>query len=237
MLIAKSARKTFGPVVALEGLDLDVRAGEIVCLLGANGAGKTTTLNLFMGFIEPDSGEVTVGGISPGPSKAAARKQIAYIPENVALYPALTAVENLAYFDRLAGHKRNSSELESILIEAGLDTDQIRRPVSGFSKGMRQKVGLAIGFAKNAKALLLDEPMSGLDPKAASEFTSRLEKFRDSGCAVLIATHDIFRAKECASRIGIMRGGQLVEMINAASVDASEIERIYLNHMQAERAA
>lgn len=237
MLTAKSARKTFGSVVALEGLDLEVSAGETVCLLGANGAGKTTTLNLFMGFIEPDSGEVSVGGVSPGNDTVSARKQIAYIPENVALYPALNAVENLAYFDRLTGRKRSRTELEQLLIDAGLNADQINRPVSGFSKGMRQKVGLAIAFAKDAKALLLDEPMSGLDPKAASEFTARLAKFREDGCAVLIATHDIFRAKECASRIGIMRDGKLVEVIDAASVDAAEIERIYLAHMHEGQAA
>ena len=97
---------------------------------------------------------------------------------------------------------------------------------------MRQKVGLATAFAKNAKALLLDEPMSGLDPKAASEFTQRLARFRDAGCAVLIATHDIFRAKACASRIGIMRSGRLVEMIDADVMDAAAIERLYLAHMQ-----
>ena len=124
-----------------------------------------------------------------------------------------------------------------MLREAGLGEEQMHRPVSGYSKGMRQKVGLAIAFAKEAKALLLDEPMSGLDPKAASEFTARLGAFRDQGCAVLLATHDIFRAKECASRIGIMRAGRMVEVIEAATVDAAEIERIYLKHMHADLAA
>ena len=237
MLTAQSARKTFGSVIALEGLDLEVQAGETVCLLGANGAGKTTTLNLFMGFIQPDSGQVSVGGVSPASNLAAARRQIAYIPENVSLYPKLTAVENLAFFDRLTGRKRNRSDLESLLVEAGLDSAELHRPVSGFSKGMRQKVGLAIAFAKEAKALLLDEPMSGLDPKAASEFTARLAAFRSAGCAVLIATHDLFRAKECATRIGIMRAGKLVELIDAADVDAAEIERIYLSHMHEDQAA
>lgn len=237
MLVADSVRKTYASVVALEGLDLVVNAGETVCLLGANGAGKSTTLNLFMGFTKPDAGHVHVGGVSPLSDPLAARRQIAYIPENVALYPQLSGLENLAYFDRLSGQPARREELESVLLEAGLKRDQVDRPVSGYSKGMRQKVGLAIAFAKQAKALLLDEPMSGLDPKAASEFTARLSQFRAQGCAVLLATHDIFRAKECASRIGIMRAGRLVEMMDAAQVDAAEIERIYLSHMQEDRVA
>lgn len=236
MLSARSVRKTFSNAVALECLDLHVESSEILCLLGANGAGKTTTLNLFMGFISPDSGEVLVGGVSPVENAAEARRQIAYIPENVALYPNLTGLENLAYFDRLAGHDRQRDELSAMLAQAGLGADDSNRPVAGFSKGMRQKVGLAIAFAKGAKALLLDEPMSGLDPTAASEFTARLGAFRDTGCAVLMATHDIFRAKECATKIGIMRAGKLVELIDAASVDAAQIERIYLSHMHEEAA-
>lgn len=237
MLVAKNARKTFGSVTALEGLDLTVEAGEIVCLLGSNGAGKTTTLNLFLGFIAPDSGEISVGDVSPTANPEKARKQVAYIPETVSLYPALSGLENLEYFDRLAGHNKSRNELSDILVTAGLQSDQIKLPVSGYSKGMRQKVGLATAFAKGATALLLDEPMSGLDPKAASEFTQRLSRFREQGSAVLIATHDIFRAKECASRIGIMRSGKLVEMIEAAKVDATEIERIYLAHMHEDQAA
>lgn len=231
MLVAEAARKTFGSVVALEGLNLCVEEGKTVCLLGANGAGKTTTMNLFLGFIAPDSGEVRVAGVSPNEQPGLARKSLAYIPENVALYPALTGFENLRFFDQLCGHDRKDNELLEILVEVGLTREQIERPVTGYSKGMRQKVGLAIAFAKGAKALLLDEPMSGLDPKAASEFTARVRKFQEAGCAVLIATHDIFRAKECASQIGIMRSGRLVELIDATQVDAQEIERIYLNHM------
>ena len=237
MLNAESVSKTFGATVALEALDLSVDAGETVCLLGANGAGKTTTMNLFLGFIAPDSGSVSVGGVNPADQPALARQQIAYIPENVALYPALTGLENLRYFDRLCGHERDDKFLTEQLEAAGLDKSQINRAVAGYSKGMRQKVGLAIAFAKGAKSLLLDEPMSGLDPKAASEFTARIGSFQEAGCAVLIATHDIFRAVECASRIGIMRAGRLMELIDANQVDAREIERIYLSHMHEDLAA
>jgi ABC-2 type transport system ATP-binding protein len=237
MLVAENVRKTFGDVVALEGLNLTVGAGQAVCLLGANGAGKTTTMNLFMGFHAPDAGQISVGGMSPAEDSRSTRRLLAYIPENVALYPALTGLENLRFFDELCGHQRETQALEQILLDAGLTSDQISRPVSTYSKGMRQKVGLAIAFAKEAKALLLDEPMSGLDPKAASEFIARIRSFKQAQCAVLIATHDIFRAKECASQIGIMRAGKLVELIDAETVDAQEIERIYLKHMREELAA
>ncbi|GAB5415004.1 MAG: ABC transporter ATP-binding protein [Congregibacter sp.] len=237
MLLAQAARKTFDNLVALEGLDLEVKAGETLCLLGANGAGKTTTMNLFMGFYAPDSGSVSVAGVSPTQDPATARQQLAYIPENVALYPNLTGLENLRFFDELAGHKRDADALVKILVDAGLTAEQTARPVASYSKGLTQKVGLAIAFAKEARALLLDEPMSGLDPKAASEFTARIREFQASGCAVLIATHDIFRAKECASKIGIMRAGRLMELMDASQVGAQEIERIYLNHLHEDIAA
>ncbi|MBO6765923.1 ABC transporter ATP-binding protein [Maricaulis sp.] len=234
MLHADRATKRYGTVTALDALNLRVEPGETVCLLGANGAGKTTTLNLFLGFAEPDEGAVRVDGIDPAREPEKARRLIAYIPENVALYPALTGLENLAYFDRLSGHSQPPARLRELLVEAGLAEDQISRPVGGYSKGMRQKVGLAIAFAKEARILLLDEPMSGLDPKAASDFTARLKTFSAAGCAVLMATHDIFRAKECASRIGIMKSGTLVETIASAGVDANRIEQIYLDHMHAD---
>lgn len=237
MLNVTNATKRYGTVTALDSLDLTVEAGETICLLGANGAGKTTTLNLLLGFVAPDAGEVRVDGIDPAREPEKARKKIAYIPENVALYPLLSGLENLAYFDRLTGRRQSAATLRKLLLDSGLDEAQIQRPVAGYSKGMRQKVGLAIAFAKGAQALLLDEPMSGLDPKAASEFTAKLQAFSASGCAVLIATHDIFRAKECASRIGIMKGGRLVDMIASEGVDASRIEQIYLEHMHADAVA
>lgn len=234
MLTAQSINKRFGNITALNNLSLNVAPGEAVCLLGANGAGKTTTLNLFLGFMFPDSGEIRIAEQDPFQQPAAARQHMGYIPENVALYPRLSGLENLGFFDRIAGGKKSTGELRDLLKSFGLSDSQIQQRVGTYSKGMRQKVGLAIAFAKGAKALLLDEPMSGLDPKAASEFTVRLDGFKQSGCAVLMATHDIFRAKECATRIGIMKSGNLVEMIDAEAVGAAEIERIYLEHMHEE---
>lgn len=232
MLSASSVTRRFGAVTAVQDLTLSVESGELFCLLGANGAGKTTTINLFLGFLRPDSGTVTVGGIEPAADPKAARRQLAYIPENVALYPQLTGLENTRLFCHMGGNRLGDDALKALLTRAGLSLSQINRPISGYSKGMRQKVGLAIAYARGAKALLLDEPLSGLDPAAASDFCDELAKLREDGAAVLMTTHDLFRAKELGGTIGIMRGGHLIDVLKADAVDARQLERLYLQHMR-----
>lgn len=231
MLEARDLTKRYGSLVALDGLDLHVGPGEIVCLLGANGAGKTTTINLFFGFVEPTSGAAIVNGVEVASSPREARGQLAYIPEQVALYPQLSGLENLDYFVRLTGKKLSSENLLEYLHRAGLDTEFASRKAGSYSKGMRQKVGVAIALAKDAKALLLDEPLSGLDPSAANGLSRLLCELREDGRAIMMATHDVFRAKEIGNRIGIMKGGRLVDLLDAASLRADEIEHIYLSHM------
>ena len=231
VLEAKALTKNFGALRALDGLDLSVNEGEVVCLLGANGAGKTTAINLFLGFLEPSSGGAFVNGKNVGEAPLETKQQLAYIPEQVALYPQLSGVENLDYFLRLAGVRHSRAQLISILREAGLDDKAAGRRASSYSKGMRQKVGIAIALAKKANALLLDEPLSGLDPSAANALCVSLRHLRDEGRAILMATHDVFRAKEIGTRIGIMKAGKLVDSLDAATLDAGEIERIYLAHM------
>lgn len=231
LLEAKGLGKRFGTTVALTDFSLAVPEGEVVCLLGANGAGKTTTINLFLGFLSPDSGTALVDGINVAESPFEARKRLAYLPESVALYPKLTGLENMAFFDRLAGAERSGGELSTLLREAGLPDEAHNRRAATYSKGMRQKVGIAIAMARQARALLLDEPLSGLDPSAANGLGHLIRKLRDDGCAVLMATHDIFRAKEIGNRIGIMMRGKLVNVLDADSLDAREIEQIYLEHL------
>ena len=230
-LEARALRKSYGSLVALEGLDLSVPHGEVYCMLGANGAGKTTTINLFLGFHKPDSGVALIDGVNVQEDLTAARRRAAYLPETVALYDKLTGRENLAFFDRLAGQKHSADELSALLTEAGLADDAHDRRVGTYSKGMRQKVGIAIALAKGARALLLDEPLSGLDPSAASGLGEHIMALREKGCGVLLATHDIFRAKEVGDRIGIMMAGRLVNELDAKALDAKEIEEIYLRHL------
>ncbi len=230
-LKAQGLTKKFGVISALDNLNLEVGPSEIVCLLGANGAGKTTTINLFLGFLEPTSGAALVDGVNVREQPIEARKRLAYVPEQVALYPTLTGLENLDFFDRLSGARRSRRDLLALLARAGLPEEAARRRASVYSKGMRQKVGVAIALAKDARALLLDEPLSGLDPAAANEFCKLLHAMKGEGRAVLMATHDVFRAKEVGTRIGIMKAGRLVDLLDAHSLHAKEIEEIYLRHM------
>ena len=231
MLEARNLSKSFGAVNALSDLNLSVREGEILCLLGANGAGKTTTINLFLGFLEPSAGAALIDGVAAHRDPAGTKARLGYIPEQVALYPQLSGLENLDYFLRLAGVRAKKTELLQSLEGAGLERAAAGRKAGTYSKGMRQKVGIAVALAKKAPVLLLDEPLSGLDPAAANGLCGSLRQLRDSGRAILMATHDVFRAKEVGTRIGIMKGGRLVDQLAADTLDAREIEQVYLSHM------
>lgn len=231
MISTNNLTKKYGNQTALDNLNLNVNAGEIYCLLGANGAGKTTTINLLLGFIEPTSGSALINNINVQENAKTTKQYLAYIPENLILYPSLTAVENLDYFSGIAGKKLSTSQLEEFLSESGLQADAFNKRVSAFSKGMRQKVGIAIALAKDTKVLLLDEPTSGLDPQASNEFGILLQKLKDKGVATLMATHDLFRSKEIATKIGIMRNGQLKEEFIAKDISLLQLEEAYLNTM------
>jgi ABC-2 type transport system ATP-binding protein len=236
ILEARDLTKRYDQTLALDRLNLSVGAGEILCLLGANGAGKTTTINLFLGFTAPTSGEARVCGMNLPADPVSARRALGYVAEVVALYPALTGAENLAFFAELAGQNVDIARRDAILSQLRFPSEAIDRPAGQYSKGMRQKLGLAIALMKDAKAILLDEPLSGLDPAAANDLVAVLRDTAAQGVAMLVSTHDIFRAKELSSRIGIMRQGVLVDNIDPATLSASELESLYLTHM-AERAA
>jgi ABC-2 type transport system ATP-binding protein len=232
VLEAIKLKKTYGDYDALKGLDLKINAGDIYCLLGANGAGKSTTINLFLNFIDPTEGQAKVNGLDVTTHSLETKKYLAYIPETVMLYGNLTGLENLSYFAKLGGHSEyNDSDLRNFLKHVGLQDGAVEKRVSAYSKGMRQKVGVAIALAKQAKALLLDEPTSGLDPKASNEFSELLKQLQAGGAAILMATHDLFRAKETGTRIGIMREGRLMQQMTTDEVSHADLERIYLEHM------
>jgi ABC-2 type transport system ATP-binding protein len=228
MIEAKQLSKSYGGQIALQALDMNIKEGEIFALLGQNGAGKTTTINCFLGFVEPTSGEALIHGVSVSSNPLISKQYLAYIPETVMLYPNLSGIENLAFFSSLAGQNYSEEKLKGFLSKSGLQESAQKQRVGGYSKGMRQKVGIAIALAKKAKALFLDEPTSGLDPKASNEFSEILKELSGEGTAILMATHDIFRAKEVAHRIGIMKEGQLVSELSAADITANELEMLYL---------
>ncbi|SCB19544.1 ABC transporter ATP-binding protein [Cupriavidus alkaliphilus] len=217
----------------VDGLRLRVPRGCVYALLGGNGAGKTTTIDAILGFVPPAAGVVRVDGLSPLAEPIAVRRRVAYLPENVALYPYLSGVENLDYFCAMAGIALSRTEAAALLDGAGLAREAQDRRVGAYSKGMRQKVGLAIAEARSASLLLLDEPTSGLDPAAADDMAQRVRKAADAGMAVLMATHDLFHARQLADRIGILRAGVLVAEFDAATLDHLTLTAAYLAHARA----
>jgi ABC-2 type transport system ATP-binding protein len=232
MLEAINLSKHYNGNIALDSLNLKIKSGEIFCLLGTNGAGKTTTINLFLNFIDPTSGAAKIKGLDVTEHPLETKKYIAYIPEQVMLYRNLSGLENLEYFSALAGRDDYSrDQLFDFFRRVGLTVEVAGQRVSTYSKGMRQKVGVAIALAKQAEALLLDEPTSGLDPKAANEFAAILKEMSNEGVAVLMTTHDLFRAKESGTRVGIMKHGRLVATLNTNDIGHADLERIYLEHM------
>ncbi len=229
LLHVDAAVKRFGANTAVAGVSLELAAGEVVCLLGPNGAGKTTTLKMILGLETPSSGRVQVAGIDVAARSGDARRRMAYIPEQVALHEAFSGIENLRYFAALVGGSSHADDhLEACLERAGLQRDAWRRRLAGYSKGMRQKVGVAIALAKKAELLVLDEPTSGLDPKSASEFTSLIRNLAQGGAGVIMATHDLFRAKDMATRILILKDGRIVRTLDPNASTYRDVEEAYL---------
>jgi len=219
-------------VLALDHVSFAVQPKQIYAMLGANGAGKTTAINLFLNFIEPTEGEARIDGIATHKDPLQAKQKVAYVSENVMLYPNFTAVQNLDFFARLGGKTNYTKEdYRRVLLRVGLQEEAHNKRLKGFSKGMRQKSGIAIAILKDAPAILLDEPTSGLDPKAGFEFMQLLHTLREEGKAILMSTHDIFRAKEIADTVGIMKQGQLVMQRTAEELAGESLEDLYMAYM------
>jgi ABC-2 type transport system ATP-binding protein len=228
VLQAVQLGKQYNNTPALSNLNLSIEKGEIFCLLGQNGAGKTTTINLFLGFTNATSGKATINGVEVKPNDSATKKYVAYIPEVVQLYSNLNGIENLDFFSRLAGFKYSNNELMGFLSRAGLQLNAHKNRLDTYSKGMRQKVGIAIALAKNADVILMDEPTSGLDPKATAEFTKICKELATDGKTIFMATHDIFNAVNVGTRIGIMKQGALVHAVDTSNITAIELQQLYL---------
>lgn len=224
-----SITKRYGDKNAVDDLSLELEKGDVLCLLGPNGAGKTTTLKMILGLEPPTAGGVHVCGVDVARRPKEARRRMAYIPEMVALHEAFSGMENLRYFASLVGGADLSrTHLEDCLARAGLQKDAWDRRLSGYSKGMRQKVGVAIALAKGAELLVLDEPTSGLDPKSAFDFAALMKDVAAEGAGVIMATHDLFRAKDMGTHILILKEGRVVHEIDPASSSYEDIEKAYL---------
>jgi ABC-2 type transport system ATP-binding protein len=234
MLEAKDLTKKYEDgLLALDHLNFKVETGEIFCMFGANGAGKTTAINLFLGFIPPSEGTALIEGIDVVKEPLKSKEYVSFVSENVMLYDNFTAYQNLDYFSKLAG-KRNLAKAEyaHVMKQVGLQEEAFDMRTRNFSKGMRQKLGIAVAILKDAPNLILDEPTSGLDPKSGQEFLDLVMGLRSEGKSIFISSHDIFRAKYIADRVGFMLQGKLVMMKTKKELKGEDLNKLYVEYMQ-----
>ena len=211
----------------LRGISFAVKVGEVYALLGGNGAGKSTTLLSFLGFLPASAGSIRIDGKDVGSNVKTTRETIAYLPESASLYEHLNATENLIYFLQLAGVTINTSEINAALDQVSLKPEARKNKLKGYSKGMRQKVAIALAILRDTEILLLDEPTSGLDPSAIDEFHDLVRDLADAGKTILMVTHDIYGACQVADRIGLLHGGKLVGEFSAPENDRIETETVH----------
>lgn len=203
--------RRFGPVIALDALDLDVRAGEVFGLLGSNGAGKTTALRILCGLLEPNSGTVTIEGRDVAADPLAARRQFSFVPDGAPLYANLSPKQHLALVGRLHGVDEGRIESETLRLLAALDlAERIDDPVGGFSRGMRQKTALACAILPRPKLLILDEPLNGLDAPTTAVFKEVLRAWADRGGSVLYTSHLLDVAERVCDRVAVLHEGKLL---------------------------
>ncbi len=205
ILSLSNLTKRYGAGTVLDGVHLDLAAGERVALLGHNGAGKSTLMKLVLGLVPATEGRVEVAGHAPGSSVA--RALTAYLPENVAFHPSLTAREQLRHYLRLRG--ADPGEAGPLLDRVGL-ADAADRRIGAYSKGMRQRVGLAQALIGRPRLMVLDEPTSGLDPISRREFYALLDDLAASGTAILLSSHALSEVETKTDRIVILSKGRKV---------------------------
>jgi len=207
---AKGLTKRYGRVRAVESLDLTVRAGEVFGLLGPNGAGKTTTILMLLGLTEPTAGSVTVLGHDPLREPLQVKRLVGYLPDAVGFYDQLTARENLAYMARLAGIGRSErgERINRALTFVRLD-GAADRAVKGFSRGMRQRLGIADLLVKNCRIAILDEPTSGLDPQSTQELLEMIGSLSREGMTILLSSHLLSLVQSTCHRVALFSAGRV----------------------------
>ncbi|CAI9418728.1 putative ABC transporter ATP-binding protein NosF [Pleomorphomonas sp. T1.2MG-36] len=234
--LAISTRKLscrYGDFIALHPLNLDIPKGEVFGFLGHNGAGKTTTIQLLTTLLEPSSGEASVAGCDARRNVVQLRRQIGYLPENVRLYDTLSTRENLRFFASLSqiedAHERVEEVMDFLHIRELAD-----RRLSTFSKGMRQRVGLAQAIVHRPSVLFLDEPTSGLDPMGVRMLREVIERLNADGMTIFMNTHVLSEVARSCTSIGVLSHGRLVfhdriEAVSARYGDEAALEELYLS--------
>ncbi len=233
MIKAVGLSKSYGDKQALSPLNLTINAGEIFGLLGHNGAGKTTTVNLLTTLLEPSAGSLEVAGFDGSKNGANLRKSIGYLPENVQFYDNLTTMENLHFFARLSGLSKPEARIHEVLSYLNFSSHDHER-LGSFSKGMRQRVGIAQAILHEPQVLFLDEPTSGLDPIGVRELRDVIVSLnRDLGMTIFMNTHLLSEVSKTCTSIGVLRQGHLVyhDSLDATLLSfpsEESLEEIYL---------
>ncbi len=208
---AQNLRKQYGDRVVVDGVSISVNAGEVVGLLGPNGAGKTTTLSMLSGVIAPDSGRVSIAGYDLAAAPVKARSKLGLVPQSLALYPTLSALENLLFFGRMQGLSSRDAldRARGLLDEVGLG-DRSDDLVGEFSGGMKRRLNLACGMLHFPAAIMLDEPTVGVDPQSRGRIFAVIEAASQSGGAILYSTHYMEEAERLCNRIVLIDHGKIV---------------------------
>ncbi len=209
---ARGLTKRYGDVLAVDHLNLDVRPGEVFGLLGPNGAGKTTTILMLLGLSEPTDGHAEVAGFDPTRDPLEVKRRVGYMPDDVGFYGALTGRQNLRYTARLNGIDRRDVEgrLDALLEQVGL-RDVADRAVETYSRGMRQRLGLADALVKDPSVVVLDEPTTAIDPAGVAEVLDLIASIaRDRGAAVLLSSHLLHQVQQVCDRVAVFVGGRVV---------------------------
>ena len=228
MLIAQNLSVERSGKRVLKDISLHLEQGEVHALLGGNGAGKSTTLLTFLGFLSPLSGSVQVQGSTVSENPSAARQAIAYLPESASLYGHLNAYENLHYFLSLANADTHRQALDQALDRVALQAEAREQPMQTYSKGMRQKVAIALAILRQAPILLLDEPTAGLDPAAIDDFNRLVRDLADGDRTILLVTHDVYGSCHVADRIHLLHDGELVGTFDRPSgMDRIDTEAVH----------
>lgn len=227
--------KRYGDVVAVDSLNLAVRKGEIFGLLGPNGSGKTTTILMLLGLTEPTAGKVSVLGLDPVRQPLSVKARVGYMPDEVGFYDELTARENLIYIAKLNGLPRAEAyrRIDEALARMGLH-EVADRPVATFSRGMRQRLGVADVLIKKPQLIIMDEPTQGLDPEGAREFLRIIDGLRQEGITILLSSHLLHQVQAVCDRVGLFHRGRMVLEGTVTDLAQQVLGSAYRVHLQAD---
>jgi ABC-2 type transport system ATP-binding protein len=216
LLRAEGLTKVYEGTKAVDSLDIEVRSGEIFGFLGPNGAGKTTTINMMVGLIEPTAGRCMIGGIDVIRSPIEAKRIIGYLPDGVGFYAHLSAKQNLKYLSKFYSIKDADARIDELIKYVGLGN--VNRPVGKYSRGMKQRLGLALALLNDPQVLLMDEPTNGLDPEGVMLFRRIVKEQAADGKAILLSSHALEEVGQLCSRFGIIKGGKMIVSGNMGDV-------------------